>query len=379
MQIVDVLIITFHSSFKYKWYFTLTKFFASGAGKKQLANKLFFPYNITHHNVVHIKMIFFMQSLTMSIDKYRTLTAVVETKSLTRAAAELGCTQSAVSHSIDALEKELGFAVLIRSRAGVRLTEEGERLMPAVRNLLSSAEQLNQTASAIRGLESGTVRIGAFTSVAVHWLPTVLEGSTLLSRRSTSKLLNGDYHDVEQWLSDGSVDVGFVAMPSAVGCECIALMEDRLLAILPKHSRYESYPKFPLIECEHEPFISLLESSAHDARRALDAAGVKPNVRFYTKDDYAVIAMVEQGLGISIMPELLLKGRHDELQVMPLAARPNARSASPLPPGTKWPHNAAFCRLRCKICFGNKMKKEKHHVAAVRLSHSCLLYTNCLP
>ena len=132
------------------------------------------------------------------------------------------------------------------------------------------------------------------------------------------KLLNGDYHDVEQWLSDGSVDVGFVAMPSAVGCECIALMEDRLLAILPKHSRYESYPKFPLIECEHEPFISLLESSAHDARRALEAAGVTPNVRFYTKDDYAIIAMVEQGLGISIMPELLLKGRHDELQVMPL-------------------------------------------------------------
>lgn len=254
----------------------------------------------------------------MSIDKYRTLTAVVETKSLTRAAAELGCTQSAVSHSIDALEKELGFAVLIRSRAGVRLTEEGERLMPAVRNLLSSAEQLNQTASAIRGLESGTVRIGAFTSVAVHWLPTVLKEFQHDYPKVDFKLLNGDYHDVEQWLSDGSVDVGFVAMPSAVGCECIALMEDRLLAILPKHSRYESYPKFPLIECEHEPFISLLESSAHDARRALDAAGVKPNVRFYTKDDYAIIAMVENGLGMSIMPELLLKGRTDNMQVLPL-------------------------------------------------------------
>lgn len=257
----------------------------------------------------------------MSIDKYRTLTAVVETKSLTRAAAELGCTQSAVSHSIDALEKELGFAVLIRSRAGVRLTEEGERLMPAVRNLLSSAEQLNQTASAIRGLESGTVRIGAFTSVAVHWLPTVLKEFQHDYPKVDFKLLNGDYHDVEQWLSDGSVDVGFVAMPSAVGCECIALMEDRLLAILPKHSRYESYPKFPLIECEHEPFISLLESSAHDARRALDAAGVKPNVRFYTKDDYAVIAMVEQGLGISIMPELLLGGLTHNVKLMPLDNR----------------------------------------------------------
>lgn len=254
----------------------------------------------------------------MSLLKYKALITVVETGSLTRAADELGCTQSAVSHSIDSLEKELGFALLLRSRSGVKLTNEGERLMPSVRNLLSSAEQLNQTASAIRGLDSGTVRIGTFTSVGVHWLPGVLKEFQQDYPNVDFKLLNGDYHDVEQWLSDGSVDVGFVNVPSAVDCECIPLMEDRLLAILPRHSRFENYPKFPLTECETEPFISLLESSDHDARRALDAAGVKPNVRFYTKDDYAIIAMVEQGLGISIMPELLLRGRHDRLQILPL-------------------------------------------------------------
>ena len=254
----------------------------------------------------------------MTLEKYQTLMSVVDCGSLTRAAAELGVTQSAVSHSLDSLEKELGFTVIRRSRAGVQLTNEGERLLPAVRSMLAAAEQLNQTASSIRGLESGTVRIGAFTSVAVHWLPPVLKEFQQDYPKVDFKLLNGDYHDVEQWLADGSVDVGFVAMPAGVGCECIPLMEDRLLAILPRHSRFENYPKFPLVECETEPFISLLQSSDHDARRALEAAGVKPNVRFYTKDDYAVIAMVEQGLGISIMPELLLKGRHDDLQILPL-------------------------------------------------------------
>ena len=254
----------------------------------------------------------------MSLLKYKTLAAVVETGSLTRAADELGCTQSAVSHSIDSIEKELGFTLLLRKRSGIKLTNEGERLMPAVRNLLNSAEQLNQTASAIRGLDSGTVRIGTFTSVGVHWLPGVLKEFQHDYPNVDFKLLNGDYHDVEQWLEDGSVDVGFVNVPCAVDCECIPLMADRLLAILPRSSRFENYPKFPLTECETEPFISLLESSDHDARRALDAAGVKPNVRFYTKDDYAIIAMVEQGLGISIMPELLLKGRHDNIQVLPL-------------------------------------------------------------
>ena len=259
----------------------------------------------------------------MALDKYQTLMTVVDTGSLTRAAEQLDCTQSAVSHCLDALEKELGFAVLKRSRAGVRLTNEGERLLPAVRGLLGAAEQLRQTASSIRGLESGTVRIGAFTSVAVHWLPPILKEFQHDFPKVDFRLLNGDYHDVEQWLTDGSVDVGFVTMPSPVDCECIPLMEDRLLAILPRHSRFESYPKFPLVECETEPFISLLESSDHDARRALDAAGARPNVRFYTKDDYAVIAMVEQGLGVSIMPELLLKGRNYDLQILPLI--PEAR------------------------------------------------------
>lgn len=254
----------------------------------------------------------------MSLVKYRALMAVVEHGSLTKAGQSMGCTQSAVSHSIDSLESELGFSVIKRSRAGIKLTPEGEKLMPAVRSLLNSAEQLGQLVSSIRGLDSGTVRIGAFTSVAVHWLPAVLKEFQADYPNVEFKLLNGDYHDVEQWLSDGSVDLGFVTMPNSLECECIALMEDRLLAIIPKDSRFASYPRFPLVECETEPFISLLESSDHDARRALDAAGVKPNVRFYTKDDYAIIAMVEQGLGISIMPELLLKGRHDELLTLPL-------------------------------------------------------------
>ena len=254
----------------------------------------------------------------MNTDKYRLFVTVVEEGSLTRAAETLGCTQSAVSLGVAALEAELGFALLKRGRGGVKLTGEGERLLPAARALLSSAEQLRQLASSIRGLESGTVRIGAFTSVAVHWLPPILQQFQRDYPRVDFRLLNGDYHDVEEWLSDGSIDIGFISVPCGVDCECIPLMEDRLLAILPRGSRFANYPRFPLVECETEPFISLLQSSDHDARRALEAAGVKPNVRFYTKDDYAVIAMVEQGLGISIMPELLLKGRHDDLQILPL-------------------------------------------------------------
>ncbi len=134
----------------------------------------------------------------MNLSKFETLAVVLEQQSLTAAARELGCTQSAVSHCIDSLEKELGFPVLKRGRAGVSLTAEGERLMPAVRALLGAAEQLNQTAASIRGLDAGTVRIGAFTSVAVHWLPGVLKEFQADYPNVEFRLFNGDYHDVEQ-------------------------------------------------------------------------------------------------------------------------------------------------------------------------------------
>ena len=184
--------------------------------------------------------------------------------------------------------------------------------------MLNYYEQLNQTVSAIRGLDFGTVRIGAFTSVAVHWLPGVIKEFQRDYPNVDIKLLNGDYHDVEKWITDGSVDLGFVNLPAKLGCECIALMEDRLLAILPPDHKFASYPKFPLVECETEAFITLLETSNHDANKALSAAGIKPNIKFSTKDDYAIIAMVEQGLGISIMPELLLRGRHDNVVIKEL-------------------------------------------------------------
>ncbi len=254
----------------------------------------------------------------MPVNKYEAFLKAVELGSLTRAAVELGVTQSAVSHMIGALEEELGFSLLKRGRSGARATAEGERVLPAIRGMLNSREQLEQTAAAIRGLDCGTVRIGTFTSVAVHWLPGMIKRFQADYPNVELKLMNGDYHDVEQWLADGSCDLGFIALPTKQRGKVTALLEDRLLAVVPKDHRLASLPRFPIKEVEHEPFISLLETSDHDARRALDAAGVTPNIRYTTKDDYAIIAMVEQGLGVSIMPELLLSGRNDNVRIMEL-------------------------------------------------------------
>lgn len=274
----------------------------------------------------------------MNIKKYETFVKIVELGSLTKAAQALGCTQSAVSHTLNDLESEFGFSLLQRGRGGTKLTENGARVLPAIRGILNYSEQLHQTVASIRGLDTGAIRIGTFTSVAVHWLPGILKEFGEQHPNIDFKLYNGDYGDVNRWLAEGSIDVGFLSLPTETDCECIPLAQDRLLAVLPKTHPMAKLPRFPVSQVRNEYYISLLESSDMDARSVLDAANITPNIRFTTKDDYAIIAMVEQGLGMSIMPELLLKQRSQNvvaLELVPKASRmigiaiPNVSRNSP--------------------------------------------------
>ena len=291
----------------------------------------------------------------MSQQKYEAFVKVVESGSVSRAAEDLGLTQSAVSHALSSLEERFGFPLVQRSRAGVKLTAEGRRVLPAVRDVLSAEMRLTEAVSAIHGLSTGTIRVGTFSSVAVHWLPAMLKVFQAQHPNIRFKLLNGDYHDVEQWLLEGAVDVGFVSLPTRAPGSVTPLMEDRLLAILPKDHPLASLPRFPIPYARQESFISLLETSDHDLRRALDAEGIRPQVRFETKDDYAIIAMVEQGLGIAIMPELLLVGRTDNVKALELA--PQAKRTIALAvtdQGSKSPATSLFAAFVTDWVKGNK-------------------------
>ncbi len=254
----------------------------------------------------------------MDTRKCRLLVRAVELNSLTLAGKELSLTQSGASRALAELERELGFVLLTRSRAGVRLTANGVLVLPALRAILVGEERLGQISSAILGLETGVVRVGTFSSVAVHWLPDLIKGFQEQHPGIEFRLLSGDYHDVAGWLADGSVDVGFVADGAPPRCEYSPLRDDRLMLILPKNHPYADYRRLSLRYVENEDFITLLETSDQDTRRALEAAGIRPRIKFTTKDDYAIISMVEKGLGVSVMPELLLRGHTGKVAALPI-------------------------------------------------------------
>ena len=278
----------------------------------------------------------------MSIKQYEVFAKTVELGSLTRAAEALDSTQSRISHVLSAMEEEYGFCLMQRSRSGVTLTEAGAMLLPKMEAILQQHRELEALIADIRNANAGTVRLGTFTSVAVHWLPGMSQAFQSAHPQVELKMFSGDYADVEQWLGDGTVDLAFVSLPAPENTRAIPLVEDELLAILPKGHPLANQPRIDAAKLGREPFISLPKRSDHDIHRALDKAGITPNIRFTTKDDYAVIAMVEQGLGISIVPELLVRGRGQRVELRPLEPRSTRTIALALPQGNASPAVEAF-------------------------------------
>lgn len=278
----------------------------------------------------------------MSMKKYEVLVKTVELGSLTKAAEALGSTQSRVSHVLKDLEQEFGFSLLQRSRSGIQLTEAGARLLPKMQAVLQENRELVELAAEIRNADTGTVRIGAFTSVAVHWLPGMIRTFQEQHPKVELQMLNGDYHDMEQWLRNSEIDLGFVSLPAPEGVRTISLAEDPLVAILPKGHPLASSASIAVEDLSKDPFISLRQSSAQDIHRALDKAGIRPNIKYTTRDDYAILAMVEQGLGISIVPQLLIQGRVQNLDVRPLSPTASRTIALAIPDADLSPAAQAF-------------------------------------
>lgn len=280
----------------------------------------------------------------MSLRKYQAFAETVRLGSLTRAAQSLGSTQSRISHILSDLEEEFGFSLLIRSRSGIQLTQAGKLLLPKMQAILQQEAALRTLARDIRQADAGTIRLGAFTSVAVHWLPGIIRDFQAIHPRVELKLFNGDYGDMERWLEKGEIDVGFVALPAPGQARTIPLAADPLMVILPRGHRLCAREAIAPEELRGEDFISLLQDSAHDTHRALDEAGISPRIKFTTKDDYAILAMVEQGLGVAIVPQLLLKGHREDLAVRPLAPGVSRTIALALPHEGEIPAVEAFCQ-----------------------------------
>ncbi len=254
----------------------------------------------------------------MSIRKYIAYLRTAETGSITRTASELGYTQSAVSKMIADLESEWQVRLLTRSRAGIELTSEGLALLPSIRAVVKEYNDLGFAVSELHGQQAGFLRIGCFTSMSTSVLPNILKAFHLEYPNIRIQLINGEYEDIAGWLRRGTVDCGFLTLPAPSEFETRFLLRDSFVAILPEGHPMASAPCYPIARLSEDDFVKLNERPDYELDRFLDAQEEKPRVVYEATNDFALLAMVECGLGVSIVHDLILYPRHYRVVRLPL-------------------------------------------------------------
>ena len=245
--------------------------------------------------------------MDMNLQKYMAFVKTVEYGSFTKAADILNYSQSGISRMIHDLEKEWKVTLLERGRGGVSLTSDGLKLLPYAENVCREYEKLQMQVDELNGLRSGLIRIAAFSSVASQWLPNIIKEFQKDYPDIDYELLLGDYSEIEEWILEGRVDCGFLRLPTHAELETVFLEQDRLMVVLPEGHGLADCERFPVNALVEDPFMLLEKGARAEVSEIFERCGLTPKVHFTTWDDYAIMAMVESGLGISILPELILK------------------------------------------------------------------------
>ena len=244
-----------------------------------------------------------------TIQKYQALAETVRAGSISAAARRLSYSQSGVSRMIADLERDWSICLLERGRKGVRLTADGQQVMPFVEAVCEDQRRLRERVAEVVGAQTGLIVIGTFSSVATHLIPPAIERFTREHPGIEYELRMGDYSEIESWVADGLVDFGFLPYPPQEPREDLArevVATDELMAVVPQGHELAAREAISLAELAAEPFILLERGSDNEISPLFETAGLSLTVCLSTWDDYAIMSMVENDLGVSILPNLIL-------------------------------------------------------------------------
>lgn len=252
--------------------------------------------------------------------RYGAFIKVTETGSFTRAAQSMGYTQSAISQMIKSLEEELDTTLIIRSKRGIELSNDGEEFLPYIKNVYNAHRELIEKRNEMRGLGSGIIKIGTIASVSCSWLPLIMKEFKEKYPRANFELKQGEYTNIQEWIKDGSVDFGFINPDAAEGLTTVPLRKDEMLAVLPRGHKLAALESIDLEELLKEPYILLAEGSLSEPLEFFKEHNLEPNTQYVVYDDYTIMSMVEKGLGVSVISDIML--RKSNYDIVPKSISP---------------------------------------------------------
>ena len=242
-----------------------------------------------------------------TITQFEIFVKVIDEGSFTKAAHALNMSQPAVSHAIATFESELGVTLLVRERGkDLIVTDIGKRVLLQIRNILDSLEKMDQEVSLEKGFIAGTIRIATFPSVTAHFLPKIIR--TFQQKRPNVSLTfkEGSQTEIKEWLTAREIDIGFVVLPCSE-LQTIPLVKDRYLVMLPDSHSLLKNKSVHLADLENEPLI--ISNAGYEAAiiELMRKQKIHINEKYNTSNLNTSLAMIKEGLGVLILPELSLK------------------------------------------------------------------------
>ena len=255
------------------------------------------------------------KEINMDTKKYEALLASINMGSFTKAAEVLGCTQSGLTHMMNGLEQEFGFQLLIRGHHGVKPTPNCSRILPYIQKLVEANTALDVEIKRVNTMKDSVIRIGSYTSIIMHWLSDAVKKFNTDYPDITVEIKDGGADEIYGWVMDGTVDIGFLSRQEEYKTEWIPLKKDPLLAIIPPDDSHTA-KQIPLTDFNGKKFLMPSYGLNKDIYRVFKKYGITPDISNSHMNYVVILSMVERGLGMSILSELLLKGRNDNIKIM---------------------------------------------------------------
>lgn len=253
----------------------------------------------------------------MNLSQLEVLVAIVDAGSLTEAAEAVGLTQSAVSHSLNRLEAELGVTLLERGRQGVSVSWIGQEVVHHARIILSQTEIIRQKTARARGVSVGKLRFGCVPNVSPRLLTGIIRDFQHRYPEIEIVLFEGKPSELMDWLQEGIVDAATVLLPDVYTLS-VPLARDEIKVILAE--------AHPLASADHLTLEQLADESLIAPRDQYQLITSLPQLRHVSLPHlhsavsayHTIFGMVRENMGMSLLPGDLITPQVDGIVAVPL-------------------------------------------------------------
>ena len=260
----------------------------------------------------------------MTSEQLRAFLHVAQEGRFSSAARGLGLSQSGLSRQLQSLEAELSVRLLVRTPSGAVLTDAGERFLPHARRALDALSAGTAELQQLSGTPSGLMTVGTLHTVGAYLLPDLAAAFARSYPEVRLRLSEDLASGLEESVSRGALDLAILALPVR-RADLVAqkLWEEALVLAVPRgHPLAKLGRPVTLSEVVHEPWIVIPGMAGTRAlEAACEAQGVTPKVALETDNAEAIRRMVERGLGVALVPELMARDHQargfDVVQVAP--------------------------------------------------------------